>query len=335
MPAVDWMQNGPFGAMVHWLRSTAPLEDAPELDWDEQVDAFPVEDFCREIAATGAGWLIFTIGQNNGYYCAPNRCMERLYPGHCSGRDLFGDIADCLGTHGVRLIAYLPSGMVVAPGELQEAFAWNVDPCDKSEFMRRYVEFVREYAMGYGERLAGWWFDGCYDRRRTRGTYGNSRFRDVDWFGACRAGNPEAVVAMNPGCNTFQAVFEEEDYVGGETTLLSVRPGTALCGGHQQWHSLLPIGGTGPSGPALWGHPRPGPLPGNRYSFEDLLNYVYDCHVNGGAVTLNVTISREGRMHGETLEQLAAIAKRIGEIRAGRAEAPDLWSPVKKTDSSS
>jgi len=327
MPAIEWMQTGPFGVMVHWLKSTAGLNETSDLESDRPFDEFPVERFCREIADTGAKWLIFTIGHNSGYFCAPNAVMERLAPGHCARRDLFGEIADCLAGHGVHLIGYLPSEMAGSQRVLQEAFGWNADPVDKSEFMRNYTEFVREYALRYGRRLAGWWFDGCYDRRRTKHTYGNSRFREVDWFGAIRAGNPDAVVAMNPGCNTFQCVFEEEDYLGGETSNLTVRPGTPLCGGRQQWHALTPINGRG-SPYHAWGHNKPGPLPGNRYTFDDLLNYVYDCHISGGAVTLNVLISMEGIMPDETLGQLTQITQRIAAIDAGEAAAPKLWSPL-------
>ena len=96
MAGIDWMQAGPFGIMVHWLKSTPGLEDAEAPSWDSQVDDFPVADFCERIAATGAGWLFFTIGQNNGYYCGPNEYLEGLLPRRCSKRDLFGEIAECL-----------------------------------------------------------------------------------------------------------------------------------------------------------------------------------------------------------------------------------------------
>ena len=326
MAGIEWMQKGPFGIMVHWLKSTPGLSDGEVPDWDRQVDEFPVTEVCRKIAATGARWLLFTIGQNNGYYCAPNQRLESLLPGRCSKRDLFGEVAGELSKYDVKTIAYLPAGMVSAPADLQELFGWNADPVDKAIFMNRYVEFVRDYALRYGDRLAGWWFDGCYDRRRTRGTYGNSWFKTVDWFGAARAGNPEAVIAMNPGCNTYQSVFEEEDYIGGESNTLAIRPGTPLCGGTQQWHSLVPINGDKETN--VWGHGKPGPLSGNRFTFDELLNFVYDCHLNGGAVTLNIVISREGSMPEETLKQLAEIAEKIASIKDGIAPPPDLWSPL-------
>lgn len=31
MPAIGWMQKGPFGIMVHWCDATAPGPDAPNI----------------------------------------------------------------------------------------------------------------------------------------------------------------------------------------------------------------------------------------------------------------------------------------------------------------
>ena len=46
MPAIEWMQKGPFGVMVHWCEATASGPGEPDLqDWNEKVDAFPVEQF--------------------------------------------------------------------------------------------------------------------------------------------------------------------------------------------------------------------------------------------------------------------------------------------------
>ena len=87
MPAIDWMQKGPFGLMVHWTSETAAQPDSPEIeDWNGAVDAFPVNNFCDEIAATGAGWLIWPFGHAEDLYLSPNPYLERIVPGRCSSR---------------------------------------------------------------------------------------------------------------------------------------------------------------------------------------------------------------------------------------------------------
>jgi hypothetical protein len=137
-----WLAEGSYGIMVHYLIS--PPGETPEAraaEFDRIVDGFGVDGFIEQFASTGADWLIFTIGQNTGYYCSPNEWLDARLPGHTSKRDLPREIATRLETLGKRFIAYLPSEVYGQTEEVHEAFAWN--PADQSEFQRRYQEFVR------------------------------------------------------------------------------------------------------------------------------------------------------------------------------------------------
>ena len=304
MGEVKWMQEGPFGLMVHYLKVTMPSQGKPITDWDQMVDAFPVESFCDEVELTGAKWLIFPFGQNNGYYCSPNPVLERLLPGHCSERDLMREIAATLKGKGIRLIAYLPSEPDSAVEEIRNAFGWDVDPVDKSGFQHVYMEFIRAWAERFGTLIDGWWFDGCYDAHkytflRTQ-QWSNNRFDYSEWSAAARAGNPDAVVAMNPGVG-MTYVFKEQDYIAGEVNDLSYLPENALING-MQWHALTWID-------CFWGHTeKPGPIVPPRFGDEELLAYVSACHRVGGAVTLNVGIYQEGNMAEASLRQARRIA---------------------------
>ena len=166
MGEVKWMQDGPFGLMVHYLKETMPSQGKPVTDWNQMADAFPVKSFCDEVEHTGAKWLIFPFGQNNGYYCSPNPVLERLLPSHCSERDLMREIAATLKGKGIRLIAYLPSEPDSAVEEIRNAFGWDIDPVDKSGFQHVYMEFIRAWAERFGTLIDGWWFDGCYDAHK-------------------------------------------------------------------------------------------------------------------------------------------------------------------------
>lgn len=46
--------------------------------WNRQVDALDVEGLANQLASTGAKYLLFTIGQNSGHYCAPNAVHWRI-----------------------------------------------------------------------------------------------------------------------------------------------------------------------------------------------------------------------------------------------------------------
>lgn len=84
-----WM-SGRFGLMCHWLfPGVMPENGEPARSLDEAVDKFDVSHLVEDVESTGAEWLIFTMGQNTGYYVSPNAVMDTLAgPGHGSRRDL-------------------------------------------------------------------------------------------------------------------------------------------------------------------------------------------------------------------------------------------------------
>ena len=90
-----WMKGGKFGMMVHWLAPGPEPQHGPRVtDLDRAVDAFDVDRFLSDFRRTRADWLIFTIGQNTGYYASPNSVLDALAgPGHCPRRDLVLEIA--------------------------------------------------------------------------------------------------------------------------------------------------------------------------------------------------------------------------------------------------
>src|SRR3990172_7167311 len=101
----QWLAKAKFGVFVHYLGQGD--------DWNGKVDSFDVRHFADQIARTKAGYVVFTLGQNSGYYCSPNATYEK-YAGYkvgqrCSRRDLPMEIADALAKRGVRLMLYLPS----------------------------------------------------------------------------------------------------------------------------------------------------------------------------------------------------------------------------------
>jgi hypothetical protein len=98
----DWMRDARWGVMTHYLAdlpsSKEPADMTPE-QWNRHVDGVDVSRFADTIAATGAGYLIFTLGQNSGFFCSPNETYDSLVgvkPSRLSRRDLMGEIAAAL-----------------------------------------------------------------------------------------------------------------------------------------------------------------------------------------------------------------------------------------------
>jgi hypothetical protein len=66
----SWLCDARYGIMVHFLPS------GPE--WEKAVNDFDVLTFADDARAAGAKYVLFTLGQNSGYYCSPNATYERL-----------------------------------------------------------------------------------------------------------------------------------------------------------------------------------------------------------------------------------------------------------------
>jgi hypothetical protein len=69
--------------------------------------------------------------------------------------------------------------------------------------------------MRWGNKVKGWWVDGCY--------YADDMYRHEDapnfksFAAAMKAGNPDSIVAFNPGIMTpVISMTEYEDYTAGE-----------------------------------------------------------------------------------------------------------------------
>jgi len=314
----QWMAEGSFGLMVHYL--ITPKGDTPEAktrDFNRTVDGFDTDAFLDQFLSTGADWLIFTIGQNTGYYCSPNPVLDARLPGHTSRRDLPLELGERLNAAGKRLILYLPVETTTPPAEVREAFAWN--PADQSEYFNRYLAFVRAYSEKMGTLHDGWWFDGWYPPV-TQG-----KWDPAVWLDAARAGNPDAAIAISDASfciGTFPPVTPLQDYHGGEVHLLEdgkIRmdflagdvyttpegklrrqgqeprfylPDSQFIGG-VQWHALVPVDCT--FNPAI---------PDMHYPDDELFAFVKACKAVKGGVTLNLPVDHAGHIPDASIAQL-------------------------------
>lgn len=326
----EWLTG--HGLMVHWIApGPFPREGERERDVNRAVDAFDVAGFLEDFDRTGAKWLIFTVGQNSGFYASPNAVLDRLAgPGRCSRRDLVLELAQALHARGKRFIAYLPCEVRGQSPEIHEAFGWTQERnTAQPEFQRRYLEFVREWAERWGRFVDGWFFDGCY----TWDCLPNHLFDYPAWFDTARAGNAERLITFNDGCfclGITEPVHPDFDYLSGETEVLSagrVRMGREdasplyhpaarfVAGTRCVVHALVPIDVywayefATPTDP--WPHrfapfdpARPGPMPDPIYPDEELRRVFRDFTDVGGAVTFNVGIFQEGRLAPRSVAQL-------------------------------
>ena len=331
-PRVHWLK-GNYGVMVHWLFPTYKNKDVDKL-----ADNFDVDLFMRDFQATGADWLIFTVGQNSGTYASPNSVIDKYCgEGHCSKRDLALEIARRVKKLGKRFIFYIPCE-VRGNYTVRDGFCWVRNMHDPNlEFQKRWLEVLREWSLRFGKDVAGWWVDGAY--------------ADVvphlkwdEWHSALRAGNQHAVITFNGGIIRENCVFllhPEHDITAGEVNFLAngkilmnrdydnmrlflpnqpyLHPTKAL------WHILFPLD----SYWAVYNNWNPptkvwSSLPPYIPPFDSQKNrkarpplyseaelYAFMKHMSdiGGATTINIGIYENGKMADESV----ALVKKVGE----------------------
>jgi len=147
-----WMQSGKFGLMVHWLAPGPPPQYGPQVaDVNRAVDAFDLDRFLEDFRRTQADWLIFTIGQNTGYYASPNTVLDRLAgSGRCSQRDLVMEIAKRVKALGCRFIAYLPCEVAGQSDQIKHAFGWETKEGTGQDYLAGEAEVLVNGKIRYG-----------------------------------------------------------------------------------------------------------------------------------------------------------------------------------------
>lgn len=281
---------------------------ADQLDvanWNRAVDGFDVNALARQLASAGAGYYVITLGQNSGFYCSPNSTYDKLVgipPGKCSKRDLVADLYEPLHARGIRLMVYLPSGAPDRDAEAMKALEWRNGSKGRLEnFQRRWEAVIREWSVRWGDKVSGWWFDGCY--------YSDAMYRHPEppnfasFAAAARAGNSNSIVAFNPGViNPIITLTPEEDYTAGEIN----EPEQVKCEGRwiggAQFHMLSYLGPT-------WCQSPP------RFKPEQVIQFTRNIVDKGGVVTWDVPIGINGVISDGFMQQLIQLGNAMGTIK--------------------
>lgn len=316
----DWMRDARWGVMTHFLSDPPSATTEAEItvdEWNRKVDGFDLPRFVQQLREVDARYLIFTLGQSSGYFCSPNATYDGIVgekPSRLSRRDLMGELAGALVPTGIRLISYLPAH---APGFHRRAVEalrctppwkasqWHgtyqsAQPADErlTEFQRHWEAIIREWSLRWGRNVHGWWIDGCY--------YPDQMYRHSDapnfqsFAEALKAGNPDSLVAFNPGVLVpIISHTEFEDYTAGEANVM-VTPNKFhkfqryIDGAQFQVLSFLGD---------FWcvGEPR--------YPDDLIVQYTHYINQFEGAVTWDVPVLANGLIPEVYMRQLAKIGR--------------------------
>lgn len=308
----DWMRGARWGVMNHYLADWRAQVDGvpPSVErWNDLIDHFDAKALAAQLSDVGAGWYQISIGQNSGYYLAPNAAYDRLTrregPSTCSRRDLVADLSAALAPRGIRLMVYLPSG---GPGRDRAAVAaldYQNGPHRNREFQEKWQEIIATWSQRWGSRVSGWWFDGCY--------WPNAMYRAsaapnfASFAAAARSGNPQSAVAFNPGVvYRTLSVSPDEDFTAGEIDHPEQWTPKRVLDGRvdgAQVHVLSFLG-------TAWGKGVP------RFTTQQVVDISRKVAAAGGVITWDVPVQAGGTIAPRFLEQLAAVN------RALRSETP-------------
>jgi hypothetical protein len=303
-----WMKEARWGIMVHyladWRARTDSIKMSPEK-WNELVDRFNADSLAEQIKSTGAGYLIFTIGQNSGYYLSPNKTYERLtgITNKISKRDLIADLSDALRKRGLKFIVYLPSGAPNGDSVAKKKLEWTNGPYPNKEFQQNWEAIIKEWSLRWKTKIDGWWFDGCYWPNimyRNETTPNFKSFAD-----AARAGNRDAVVAFNPGVvHRILSLTPYEDYTAGENDkpeLISIRRAYNGKVDGKQIHALSYLGRT-------WGMGDP------RFAPGQIIEWSKSIIQEGGAITWDTPVQNNGLINFAFMQQLKVLGDDLKKV---------------------
>jgi lysophospholipase L1-like esterase len=233
-PNTNWFKDAKYGVFMHFLPG-----DAKGL---ALVSEFDVQGLARQLETLGAKYFVITLGQNSGFFNAPNATYDQ-YTGYapgerCSTRDLPLDLYRVLQPKGMRLMLYLPCQTPNQDARAQKAFGLAEGKKDQPidlEFARKWAQVIQEWSDRYGDKVAGWWFDGGYE-----GVHFNEAIART-YAEAVKHGNPNAIVTFNPGVRLIRHT-QAEDYTAGELNEpFNVLPTSRWVEG-SQWHALTYLG---------------------------------------------------------------------------------------------
>jgi alpha-L-fucosidase len=321
-----WFRQARWGAFIHFL-SKGAAEGETVDSWNRKVDGFDAKKLAEQLVAAKAKFFCLTIGQNSGFFLSPNQRYDELVgrtPSRLSKRDLVADMIAALRGTDIRMMVYLPSH---APAQDRQAIEglkctpkWDgsqwcmfpgsyicVDGVDDrlTAFQRHWEEIIAEWSRRWGREVHGWWFDGCY--------YADKMYRSKDepnfasFAAATKAGNPDSLVAFNPGVKAPIICYtEHEDYTAGElcealpvdyVSPWSTEYGATIDGA--QRHHFTFLG-------RWWGDPQP------RFPEELVVGYTKYVASRGGVMMWDVGTNPDGTISDGCLAQLVALGKAMG-----------------------
>lgn len=318
----NWLGSAKYGLNI----SPFPVITNISADgtWDKAVAKFDVAALAQDVRATGAKYVIFSVGQTSGFYSAPNQFfLQRTgtkLGQYLPRRDLVLDVARALKKYQIPTLVYIAAeGPTAAPVNIRHTFPARDDRAS-AENRASMNALIQEWSKRWGKEIAGWWVDGCYP-----GVTGFSNPVDGaanigKLLTATKAGNPAALSTCNASSSLFKPLSSQEDFLAGEESTFHRYPRSQFVqhrGRNIQWHTMSFLGDR-------WGAAGTG-----RYDSDRLASYVKYVSDLGGVVTIDVAINATGRINPGHLAQLNKVKQVVRNgIKPPRYPSLTQYKPV-------
>jgi hypothetical protein len=238
-----------------------------------------VDAFADMVEETGAAWVIFTTTHGPQYFPARIEAIERILPGHTTKRDLISEIADALHRRNIRLMLYYHTSVGEMPA---------YQKTDKSMWFDDLCTIHQEINERYGARVAGWFIDDAH-----KWIYPT----DFPWerlTRALKAGNPQRLIAFNPGTRPSVTLFGDLLASDNHAHLRHAASPDLFAPDGQYANLLQHYSFTLEPGKwALVNQPADGEWPKPAHSAQPLADYVQVCAEANVPLTMNMLISQD------------------------------------------
>jgi hypothetical protein len=307
-PNTDWFKDAGLGLMVHYLKVVYSPEGGSN-EWNQAVNSFDAERFAADCEQAGVNYVMFALGQNDGYYCSPNAAYDSIVgiaPGVlCSKRDLPMDLINSLEKRGIKMLFYLPgnpahSNKISVP---KFQYSYGKDTPTSQYTQERLEAVIREWSLRYGSKLWGWWFDGMYRSGiiQTRSDM-SLRYNISTHTLAAKAGNPRSIVTYNYGVNKIQTNSPYDDYSAGEENHIVQLPTGRWVEEGVQWFHFTHLGST-------WAKP------GTQFQTADLTSWAEKVFQKEGVLCFDVHVKGSGAIDPEQIAQLKAVSTVFKKVK--------------------
>ena len=102
----EQFRNQKFGIFVHYVPGLSVDAQGKTYDIQTTANRFDAVGFAKDIASTGAEYIIFTVWHAGMYPLYPSKVMEQYRPGCCSQRDVIGDMLTEMEKYGIKVWLY-------------------------------------------------------------------------------------------------------------------------------------------------------------------------------------------------------------------------------------